>query len=429
MTVRRADHSLKPEDYLVSDEKVMDRFEAAGQGHVFRFLDRLDWKKRNALMQSARAVDLEQVAKLAEGKSVAAPPAPPQPLAGPFVHRRADLLARKADREAAEEEGRALLRAGKVACVTVAGGQGTRLGFPGPKGCYPIGPGNRTLFDLHAAGVAAAAKIAGRPIPWIVLVSPQTGDATFAYIRRRGLPGVEAASVRMVSQATVPALDDQGKLLLEDFERIATTPDGHGGLFKALRATGTLPWLVNLGIEELCYFQVDNALVPPVDPLFLGLHRRAKGQMSTKVFPKADPAEKVGVVAVRNGRPVVVEYTELPQEAAAARDAGGSLVHWAGNMAAHCLSLPFCAAVAFKGLPLHRVKKKVPFLDERGKLASPPEPNAWKFEAFVFDALEKASGGVVMEVDRAAEFAPVKNASGTDSPETARALLKAAGRW
>ncbi len=427
--MKRADHSLTPEDYLVTDEKVMERFEAAGQGHVFRFLDRLDWKRRNALFQSARAVDVDLVARLLEGKAVAAPPPPPEPLAGPFLHRRADLLARKADREAAEEEGRALLRSGKVACVTLAGGQGTRLGFPGPKGCYPIGPGNRTIFDIHAAGVAAASKIAGKPVPWILLVSPQTGEATWAYIRRRGLPGVEAASVRMVSQATAPALDDGGKLLLEDLDRIAMTPDGHGGLFKALRVTGSLPWLVNLGIEELSCFQVDNALAPPLDPLFLGLHRRAKGQMSSKVFLKADPAERVGVMAVRNGRPVVVEYSELRQEAAAARDAGGNLVFWAANMAAHCLSLPFCAAVAFKGLPLHRVRKKVPFMDADGKQVVPAEPNAWKFESFAFDAMEKSSGGVVLEVDRAEEFAPVKNATGADSPATARALLRAAGRW
>jgi UDP-N-acetylglucosamine/UDP-N-acetylgalactosamine diphosphorylase len=151
--------------------------------------------------------------------------------------------------------------------------------------------------------------------------------------------------------------------------------------------------------------------------------------MSTKVFPKADPAERVGVVVRVNGRPGVVEYTEFPPAEASLRDGEGNLVHWAANMASHALSLPFAAAVAYRGLPIHRVRKKVPFVDATGRRVDPGSPNAWKHETFVFDALPMAEKGVVLEVDRAREFAPVKNAEGPDSPETARALLREAGRW
>ena len=425
----RSDHTLGPADLIVSDEKVMEKFAAAGQAHVFRFAERMDWKRRNALFQSARAVDLEYLAHMLEGKAAPHAADPPEPLAGPFLHRRAALAADAVLRQSAEAEGRELIGKAKVACITVAGGQGTRLGYPFPKGCYPIGPGNRTIFDIHAAAVGEASRLAGRPIPWILLVSPSTEEATRAYIRRRGLPGVEPASVRLLCQGTLPVVDDDGKLLLEDVDRIAVSPDGHGGVMKALRVSGTLSWLVNLGIEEISFFQVDNPLAPPLDPLFLGLHRRHHGQMSTKVFPKADPAEKVGVVVNRRGRHVVIEYSELPGELAARRDPSGEPVFWAANMASHAISLPFAAAVAFKGLPLHRVRKKVPFVDADGTPVVPEEPNAWKYESFVFDALPMSSGGVVLEVDRAAEFAPLKNAAGPDSPETARALLKAAGRW
>ena len=421
--------SLTPEDYILSEKAFLDKFEAAGQGHVFRFLDGLDWKRKNALLQSARSVDLDLVARLAAGKSIASPAPPPEPLEGPFLHRRAELLENRILRTGAEEEGAALLRSGKLAILTVAGGQGTRLGFGGPKGCFPIGPGSRTIFDVHAAAVAEACREAGKPIPWILIVSPTTEDATRAYIRRRGLPGVTAAQVRIVCQGVHPALTDEGKLILEDVDRIAMAPDGHGGCLKALRVTGTLAWLVNLGIEELCYFQVDNPLARPVDTLFLGLHHRVKGQMSTKVFPKVDPAEKVGVVVGRGGKPAVIEYTELPRAEAEARAPGGGLRHWAANMASHVMSMPFAAAVAFRGLPVHRVKKRVPFLDADGHRVLPPEPNAWKYESFVFDALPMAAAGVVLEVDRSLEFAPVKNATGPDSPETARALLQAAGKW
>ena len=418
----------RPEEPREPDEALVDRFHAAGQGHVFRFLPTLDPLRRARLLRSARSVDLRRLARLASGDALATPLASFEPLDGPVFVRREDLSRDPARQARAEEVGRDLLKRGKVACVTVAGGQGTRLGFPGPKGCFPIGPGDRTLFDLHAAAIAAAAREAGRPIPWVIIVSPSTEEGTRLHLRLRGLPGIEAASVRLACQGTLPALDDGGRLMLDAPDRIATAPDGHGGALRALRESGTLGWLVNLGIEELSYFQVDNPLAPPADPLFLGLHRLDDGRMSTKVFPKADPAERVGVVVRAQGRPAVVEYTEIPPDAAALRDAAGRLVHGAANMAAHAIALPFAAAVAWKGLPVHRVRKRVPFVDADGRRVEPDAPNAWKFETFLFDALPLADKGVVLEVDRDAEFAPVKNAEGADSPETARALLRRAGR-
>jgi UDP-N-acetylglucosamine/UDP-N-acetylgalactosamine diphosphorylase len=411
-----------------SDDSVIDRFHAAGQGHVFRFLDGLDARGRARLLRSARAIDLRVVRRLAKGEGLAKPPASFEPLGGADFCRREDLERDPALRARAEETGRNLLRSGAVACVTVAGGQGTRLGFPGPKGCFPIGPGGRTLFDLHAEAVAAAAREAGRLIPWVIVVSPATEEGTRRHLRDPGLPGVDPAAIRVACQGTMPALDDGGRLLLDAPDRIATAPDGHGGSLRALRDSGTLGWLANLGVEELSFFQVDNPLAPPADPLFLGLHRLSRGRMSTKVFPKADPAERVGVVVRVQGRPAVVEYTEISPEAAALRDAAGRLVHGAANMAAHAVSLPFAAAVAWRGLPIHRVRKKVPFVDAAGVRVEPDAPNAWKFETFVFDALPMADSGIVLEVERDREFAAVKNATGPDSPDTARALLRAAGR-
>jgi len=419
---------IRPDDVLLPDEAIAERLRAAGQGHVFRFLDRLDARGRARLLRTARSVDLGLLRRLVAGDSVAGPPPAFEPLGAAGVHRRAVLRTAATLRSEAEELGKALLRKRRVACLTMAGGQGTRLGFPGPKGCFPIGPGERTLFDVHAEGVAAAGRLAGGPVPWVILVSPSTEAETRAVLRR-GLPGIEPSAVRLACQGELPALDDGGKLLLEAPDRIALSPDGHGGVFRALRTSGTLAWLVNLGVEEVSCFQVDNPLAPAADPLLLGLHRMAKGQMSTKVFPKADPAERVGVVVRVNGRPGVVEYTEFPQGEASRRDPSGELVHWAANMAAHALSLPFAAAVAYRGLPIHRVRKRVPFVDAEGRSVRPEAPNAWKFETFVFDALPMAAQGVVLEVDRAREFAPVKNAEGADSPETARALLREAGRW
>ncbi len=409
-------------------ESLRRRFAEAGQGHVFRWYDDLDAPGRARLAASAAAVDLRVVARLALARGLAPPPPAPEPLGEERIAREA-LVASGERREAAIAEGDRLLREGRLGLVTVAGGQGTRLGYPGPKGCFPIGPWGRTLFDYHAEAVAAASERAGRAIPWVLLVSPATERATRTHLRRGGLPGIPAAAVRVCCQATLPVLDDDGHLLLERKDRIAVAPDGHGGLLRALRDSGSLAWLATLGVEELSCFQVDNPLAPPADPLFLGLHRLARAQMSSKVFPKADPDERVGVVVRLDGRPGVIEYSELSPVLARARLADGSLAYGDANMAAHVLALPFVAAVAFTGLPLHRARKIVPHIDAAGRRTVPAAPNAWKFETFLFDALRRAERGIVLEVSRAAEFAPVKNATGTDSPDTCRALLKAAGRW
>jgi UDP-N-acetylglucosamine/UDP-N-acetylgalactosamine diphosphorylase len=286
------------------------------------------------------------------------------------------------------------------------------------------------------------------------MVSEATEPMTRVYLDEHGLPGVDRASIRLVVQGNFPCLDDEGRLLLAAKDRIAVSPDGHGGVLRALRLSGSLAWLANLGVDVLSTFQVDNALAPPADPLFLGLHRIAEAQMSCKVFPKVDPAEKVGVVVGMRGKRGsatggagtggaaavgvtavgvtavgVVEYSELSEEHASRRDGDGQLVFGAANMAAHAVALPFAAAAAYAGLPVHRVRKIVPHVDADGGTVTPPAPNAWKFETFLFDALPLATRAVVLEVDRAKEFAPVKNRTGADSPDTARALLKAAGRW
>jgi UDP-N-acetylglucosamine/UDP-N-acetylgalactosamine diphosphorylase len=416
--------------------QLRERFAAFGQDHVFRFWQTLASEQRQALAAQAAALDLGELQRTVEHtRRLAAPgarklePAPIEvlPSHGGDPGRR----------RAAAERGAGLIRAGRVAVMVVAGGQGTRLGFPGPKGLFPLGPvTGRTLFELQAQKLRAARRRWGVPIPWCVMTSPATDAPTRAFFAEHDRFGLAAEDVLFLCQGTAPALDLAGRLLLEAPDRIAESPDGHGGAFQALAASGVLDELARRGVSTLSYYQVDNPLVPLVDPVFLGLHALAEAEMSAKVVRKVDPMEKVGVVAKVDGRVGVVEYTEIDDEHRHLlpwRDDQGELVYWAGSIAVHALDVAFArrvAADAERLLPYHASAKKIPFVDEAGRKVEPAEPNGHKLERFLFDALPAAARVALLEVERSEEYAPVKNADGADSPATARRALDAqARRW
>ena len=430
---RRHAPRAESNDVMHSIEQLRARFAAFGQDQVFRFWNDLEPERQRALADQAAQIDLEDLARTFEHtRALAAPgsrklqPAPVEPLPS----RGGDPERRRL----ARERGEALIRAGRVAVMVVAGGQGTRLGFPGPKGLFPLGPASsRTLFELQAQKLRRARERYGVPIPWCVMTSPATDAATRAFFAEQKFFGLPAEDVLFLCQGTAPALDFEGRLLLEAPDRIVESPNGHGGAFQALARSGVLDELERRGITAIAYYQVDNPLVPLVDPVFLGFHALEDAQMSAKVVRKIDPMEKVGVVARIDGRIGVVEYTEIDDEHRNLRDASGELVYWAGSIAIHVLDVGFARQVAARAeqlLPYHASAKKIPFLDAQGRRVEPKEPNGYKLERFLFDALPAAERVAILEIEREDEYAPVKNAEGNDSPETARRALDAlARRW
>lgn len=414
-------------------EQLRERFAAFGQDHVFRFWDALSPDERRQLADQAGRIDLGELQRTYEHtRRLAAPgvrklePAPVEalPSHGGDVRRRRE----------ARDRGEALLRAGRVAALVVAGGQGTRLGFDGPKGLFPIGPASeRSLFELQAQKIRAARRRFGVPIPWYVMTSPATDAATRAFFTEHACFGLPAGDVFFLCQSMVPALDFEGRLLLEAPGRIAESPNGHGGAFQALADSGALADLERRGIDTISYYQVDNPLVPIVDPVFVGLHALVGAEMSAKVVRKIDPMEKVGVVAQVDGRIGVVEYTEIDDQHRHLRDGSGELVYWAGSIAIHVLDVAFARRVAAdveRLLPYHASAKKIPCVDDQGHPVRPSESNGHKLERFLFDALPAAARVAVLEVERSEEYAPVKNAEGSDSPATSRRALDAlARRW
>ena len=401
----------------------------ADQGHIFRFWDELSGEERKALLLQLASIDLDQLLHLIEVHLAdREEQAPPRVEPGTVVPRPTD------DTEGgpeARERGEAALRAGEVAVLVAAGGQATRLGFNAPKGTLPITPVTRkSLFRLHAEKVCALQRRYGVTIPVLLLVSPHNHRATRHYFEKNGLFGLEESQLHYVEQGMLPAIDRDGRLLLAERGKILLSPDGHGGLFRALHRANAVEFLRAAGVRTLFYFQVDNPLVRVCDPLFLGLHREQDAEFSLKVVQKRNADERVGLFAKIDGRPGVIEYSDTPPELAAEIEDSGRLRFGAGSIGIHLLELAFVERIAEGDydLPYHMARKRVAFLDAAGELQQPSEPNARKFESYVFDALRFAERVLAVEVKRSEEFAPVKNREGEDSVETALRSQSAAFR-
>ncbi|WP_404420992.1 UTP--glucose-1-phosphate uridylyltransferase [Nibricoccus sp. IMCC34717] len=416
---------------------LVDAFQRANQPQVFAHFAALDEAGRRQLLADAAEIDLAEIDRLTKtllGKNVAAAnydgiaPAPyiPLPENGGSAAEWAE----------AKRIGEEALRSGRVAAFTVAGGQGTRLGYDGPKGTFPVTPvRSKTLFQVFAEKILAAGRRYGKPIHWFIMTSHANHEATEAAFVAGNYFGLQKSHVHFFRQGRMPAVDFSGKILLEAKGGIAMSPDGHGGSLRALDRSGALDLMEREGIDTLSYFQVDNPLVRAIDPTFIGFHLRAKSEMSSKMVPKAYAEEKVGHFCMQDGRLCVVEYSDLPMALQKEVDAGsGRLRFIAGSIAIHIFDTAFIRRMAAGGegvaLPFHRADKKIPTIDATGNPVKPDKPNGVKFEMFVFDALPFAKNPVIIETRRADDFSPVKNAEGLDSPKTCRDdQLRQFGRW
>lgn len=405
-----------------------ERAEAAGQGHVLRYYDELSTLHRNDLLAQLERVDYDLLARLAEKFDERAAPA------ADFAPPEVFPLRRDAgeERRAAEavQAGDALFAAGKVGYLLVAGGQASRLGYSGPKGAFSVGPvSGRTLFEIHARRLRAAMQRYGVGGPWYVMTSPANDGETRAFFSEHRFFGLDPATVTFFAQAMLPALDPAGKIMMADKHRLFLAPNGHGGALAAFADAGLIDHAREHGVEQLSYFQVDNPLARPADPLFLGLHAQAGAGMSSKVVAKRDENEKVGVLGMRDGVLGCIEYSDLPDDLRTQRDDAGELAYRAGNIAVHALSIDFVDEVTKGGLqlPWHVARKRMNVLGDDGRMV---ERDGAKFETFVFDALGMSNASVTLEVDRAEEFSPVKNREGEDSPHSARRdLCSMWGAW
>lgn len=401
-----------------------------GQEHLFRFWDELGEDGRHRLTEQIALIDFPLMKSLIEKWVLNDPP--PETFSDiapvPVIPPNGEGPRSREARDAGEEA----LRQGRVGILVVAGGQGTRLGFDGPKGAYPIGPvTGKSLFAYHAEKIRAAERRYGCTLPWYLMVSDTNEAATRAYFERNEYFGLAPEQVRFFRQRMVPCVDDSGKFMLDAPDRIAMNPNGHGGSIPALADNGITRDAKERGVDTLGYFQVDNWAVNAVDPYFFGYHLLANGEMSSKVHRKEALREAVGVHCLCDGEYRVIEYSELdlyPQ--LLETDADGRILHFAGNPAMHVLNTNFVDRIAghFDQFPWHRAHKKIPHLDANGTLVQPGEPNAYKFETFIFDALRFIQHEpVAFELRRIGEYTPIKSYEGANS--VVRAQQEQSEHW
>ena len=398
------------------------RLAACGQEHVLEYWKDLSKAERSALLAQIATIDPKSVKACAAALKggVAATVDTSRGLAPKVAELKGAALARAV--AAGERE----LKAGRVAALLVAGGQGSRLGYDGPKGCYSIGPvTGAPLFHFHARKILARSRRYGRPIPFYVMTSEANNAATVECFRANGYFGLDPKDVFFFTQGMWPGMTKDGRIILDAPGHIFMSPDGHGGLLAALKRSGALDDMKRRGIKSVFFFQVDNPLVEIADPAFVGYHVLERSEYSLKLCAKRDPFEKVGMPMLVGGRYRMVEYTEMTKEQCL-RKKGGKLYYLYGSPAIHVFDRAFLAREAAKAMPLHLAFKKIPCV-AGGKVVKPAEPNDYKFEKFIFDILPNARRAAFLAFDQKDEFSPVKNAEGNDSPATCRADLRA--KW
>lgn len=421
----------------MTTDELISAYRAAGQGQVFAFWDQLSPQAREELAEQAAEVDLAEIEQLnrnlvfkSGGGAINLEGLAPAP------YERLPVNGGSAEEWAkAKAAGEEALRAGRVAAFTVAGGQGTRLGYDGPKGTFPVTPlRKKPLFQVFAEKIKAAGLRYGRPLHWFIMTSHANHAQTEAFFVKHSYFGLDKNRVHFFRQGRMPAVDFSGKILLESPASLALSPDGHGGSLRALERSGSLDLMKAEGIDTISFFQVDNPLVRSIDAAFIGFHLLSRSEMSNKMVTKAYPEEKVGHFCVQNGKVIVVEYSDMPAAMQRETAADGALRYPAGSIAIHIIDREFARRLATGGegmaLPFHRADKKIPTIDAAGQAVKPDKANGVKFEMFVFDALPFANHSIVIETARADDFSPVKNAEGLDSPKTSSEdQLRQFARW
>lgn len=403
-------------------EDIKKTLKKYGQEHLLLKYDEMNDEQKEELLEQIRTIDFELMKNLYEN---ATKPADLETVTiEPIEHVDKSKLT-VGEREMYEKKGIEAIKYNKFATVTMAGGQGTRLGHKGPKGTFIFDPEkNKSIFETLCDTLKEAWRKYDTVIPWYLMTSRENNDATVKFFEENNYFGYPKEAIKFFKQGELPMISLNGKILLDKNGMIKKAANGHGGTLQSMEKAGVLDEMKANGIEWVFVNGVDNVLVKPVDPLLIGMSIHNKVLGAVKSIEKTDPKENVGVFCRKNKKVGVVEYTEISEEMANLRDDDRSLVYGDANAIFHLYNIKGLEKVSELSLPYHTAKKKADYIDENGKEVIGDKPNAYKFEMFIFDSYEMFDDVVVLRVKREEEFAPIKNAQGADSPETARKLYK-----
>ena len=404
-------------------QDVIDTLKIYNQEHIVKLLEKLNAEEKDELIEQINHIDFQQVKELCDNtkKTIEIKENKIEPL----KYCDKSKLA-KNEKEELDELGESIIRNGKYAVVTMAGGQGTRLGHPGPKGTFKLdvyGKG-KYLFEILCENLKEANRKYNTTIPWYIMTSKENNKETVEFLEKNNYFGYDKNNVIIFTQGELPLVDEEGKILIDKNMKIKEASDGNGGTYFSLRASGCLSDMKERGIKWIFIGGVDNALLKMADVTLLGLAIKQGVQIASKSIVKANPQEKVGVFGKMNGHPKVIEYTELPEKMAEETDADGELKYGEAHIMCNLYTIEAIEKISKETLMYHPAHKKNSYIDEEGKEIIPKEPNSYKFESFIFDAFEFFDDIAILRGKREDDFAPVKNKEGVDSPRTAKELYE-----
>ena len=407
-------------------QDTIDLLKIYNQEHIIKLLEKLDDEKKRALIDQISKIDFHQIKELYDNtkKEIEIKENKIEPL--PYLDK--EKLSEE-QKEEFQRLGEEVIEKGEYAVVTMAGGQGTRLGHSGPKGTFKLdvyGKG-KYLFEILAENLKEANQKYGKYgkiIPWYIMTSKENNDETIEFMEKHNYFGYDKDSVRFFAQSELPIVDVNGKLLVDKDMKIKEASDGNGGTYSSLRASGALAEMKEKGIKWVFIGGVDNALLKMADTILLGVAINKNVQIASKSVVKANAHERVGVFGKMNGHPKVIEYSEMPDKMAEEVDENGELKYGEAHIMCNLYTIEAIEKISKETLIYHSAFKKNSYIDENGKEVIPTEPNSFKFESFIFDAFELFDDIAILRGKREDDFAPVKNRDGVDSPKTAKELYE-----
>ncbi len=406
------------------EEKAIEILEKFNQKHIVDWMNRLNDEEKNKLVEQVVKLNIEQVVDLYNNLSKTFE----------IGNKKIEKISAIDIDKLSEEEfnnyknqGINIIKSKKYAVVTMAGGQGTRLGHNGPKGTFKVNlnNGEKYLFQIIVESLQEANRKYGIVIPWYIMTSEENNDQTLDFLKEHGYFGYPQGKVKLFKQGKAPLISTEGKLLIGKDKLIKEASDGNGSIYKSLKDDGILEDMKNNGIQWVFVGGVDNILLKIVDPLLVGVTLNEGNKIASKSVIKTNPREKAGVFCKIDGKPGIIEYSELPEEMIEEVDQDGELVFGDVNILSHLYNIEALEKMSDTVMPYHIAVKKSDYLDENGKLVVPEDKNVYKFESFIFDAFSNYDNISILRVKRENEFAPIKNAQGNDSPETAVELYNA----